>query len=98
MSTADDDDVKEALRRLCAGLPVSPLPPPRRRDETLPHAPTRVAALNAQQQKVRRCFLPSQVHSHVVTVMVLMAAAVVGYGALILRWFMLSVNEQIIPR
>jgi len=52
MSTARDDDVEEALGRLCAGLPVNPLPPPRRRDETIAHAPVRVVALNAQQQKV----------------------------------------------
>ena len=46
-------DVKEALRRLCAGLPVSPLPPPRHcRDDAIPHAPRRVHALNARQQKV----------------------------------------------
>jgi len=50
MST--DDDVKAALRRLCAGLPVNPLPPPRRRDQTMPHAPARVPALDAHQQKV----------------------------------------------
>ena len=48
-----DSDVKEALRLLCGGLPVNPVPPPRHRDETLPHAPTRTPVLNAHQQKVR---------------------------------------------
>ena len=48
-----DSDVKEALRLLCGGLPVNPVPPPRHRDETLPHAPTRTPVLNAYQQKVR---------------------------------------------
>jgi len=47
-----DDSVKVALRNLCAGLPVDPLPPARRRDETIAHAPTRVPVLSAHQQKV----------------------------------------------
>jgi len=55
MST--DDDVKAALTRLCAGLPVNPLPPPRHRDESLPHAPTRIHTLNAHQQKVSYAIL-----------------------------------------
>ena len=48
-----ESDVKEALRLLCGGLPVNPVPPRRHRDETLPHAPTRTPVLNAHQQKVR---------------------------------------------
>ena len=54
MSTASDEDraMREALERLCAGLPVNPLPPPRHRDETLPHAPTRPTTLDHQQRKV----------------------------------------------
>lgn len=65
MST--DDDVKAALRRLCAGLPVNPLPPPRRRDQTMPHAPARVPALDAHQQKlaVRNAlrYFPASAHA-----------------------------------
>jgi len=72
MSTVRDDDVEEALGWLCAGLPVNPLPPPRRRDETIAHAPVRVAALNAQQQKVFDDVSVSLSSiSHVVTVMLM---------------------------
>ena len=41
-----ESDVKETLRLLCGGLPVNPLPPARHRDETLPHAPTRLSLIH----------------------------------------------------
>jgi len=50
---AEDGELRAALRQLCAGLPVNPLPPWRPRDDTIPHAPPRrVASLTVQHQKV----------------------------------------------
>jgi len=45
-------DIATALKQLCAGLPVDPLPPARHRDPTVPHAPVRVPHLNTQEQQV----------------------------------------------
>jgi len=50
---AEDGELRAALRQLCVGLPVNPLPPRRPRDDTIPHAPPRrVASLTVQHQKV----------------------------------------------
>lgn len=45
------------LKRICAGLPIDPLPSPRRnRDDTVPHAPDRKPILTQHERKVRRLF------------------------------------------
>ena len=41
-----------SLKDLCAGLPVEPLPPPRQRDNSVPHAPVRVTNLTPDEEKV----------------------------------------------
>jgi urocanate hydratase len=40
------------LELLCGGLPLDPLPPPRKRDENLPHAPVRSHSLTVWEQRV----------------------------------------------
>jgi urocanate hydratase len=40
------------LEVLCSGLRLDPLPPPRKRDETLPHAPIRNHSLTVREQRV----------------------------------------------
>jgi hypothetical protein len=40
------------LEVLSKGLPLEPLPPARRRDEALPHAPIRSHSLTALEQRV----------------------------------------------
>ncbi|XP_069175487.1 urocanate hydratase isoform X2 [Procambarus clarkii] len=46
------DRPRLTLVDLCAGLPLDPLPPPRPRDPTVPHAPIRAHNLSLQQQQV----------------------------------------------
>jgi urocanate hydratase len=40
------------LEVLSKGLPLEPLPPARKRDEDLPHAPVRSHSLTASEQRV----------------------------------------------
>ena len=40
------------LQVLCGGLPLDPLPPPRKRDDNLPHAPVRSHTLTVWEQRV----------------------------------------------
>ena len=41
-----------SLTELCSGLPLDPLPPPRSRDPSLPHAPVRTPDLSPAEKKV----------------------------------------------
>ena len=41
-----------ALASLCGGLPLDPLPPPKTRDEAVPHAPKRNHSLSPSQKQV----------------------------------------------
>lgn len=41
-----------SLKELCDGLPVDPLPAPRDRDESVPHAPVRTVNLSADEWRV----------------------------------------------
>ncbi|XP_046388560.1 urocanate hydratase-like [Ischnura elegans] len=43
--------IADALRDLCSGLPVDPLPPPKQRDPSLPHAPVRAHRLGPSGKK-----------------------------------------------
>lgn len=40
-----------SLKEVCNGIP-DPLPPPRQRDETLPHAPVRTPDITPAEQRV----------------------------------------------
>lgn len=40
------------LREICAGLPLNPLPPPRKRNPELPHAPDRIAPLTTEETEI----------------------------------------------
>ena len=40
------------LAEICQGLPLNPLPEPRERDESVPHAPVRTPNLNAHETRV----------------------------------------------
>ena len=41
-----------SLTEVCSGLPLDPLPPPRSRDPSLPHAPVRTPDLSPAEKKV----------------------------------------------
>lgn len=41
-----------SLKDLCCSLPVDPLPPPRERDNSVPHAPVRTVNLTADERRV----------------------------------------------
>ena len=41
-----------SLKGICEGLPVDPLPRPRGRDESVPHAPVRTPDLSQEEQRV----------------------------------------------
>lgn len=41
-----------SLREICAGLPLNPLPPPRKRNPELPHAPDRIAPLTTEETEI----------------------------------------------
>lgn len=43
-----------SLKDVCAGLPVDPLPEPRQRDNSVPHAPVRATRLNEQEELVSK--------------------------------------------
>lgn len=45
-----------SLKDLCCSLPVDPLPPPRERDNSVPHAPVRTVNLTADERRVCRFF------------------------------------------
>jgi hypothetical protein len=50
----------EILKKLCSGLPLNPLPPPKKiRNTDIPHAPDRKPALTIEERKVifRNIFL-----------------------------------------
>ena len=42
-----------SLKDLTGGLPLDPLPPPRQRDENVPHAPARTTRLSADEERVK---------------------------------------------
>ncbi|RMX52942.1 hypothetical protein pdam_00010933 [Pocillopora damicornis] len=42
----------ESLKDLCCSLPVDPLPPPRERDNSVPHAPVRTVNLTADERRL----------------------------------------------
>ncbi|KAF0301882.1 Urocanate hydratase [Amphibalanus amphitrite] len=46
-----DEETRQFLVDLCSGLSVTPLPPPRARDETLAHAPVRTTHLSPEEEK-----------------------------------------------
>ncbi|XP_069942579.1 urocanate hydratase isoform X2 [Cherax quadricarinatus] len=52
---------------LCSGLPVNPLPPPKSRDPSLPHAPVRTHNLSREQQQIAVTnalrYFPEKTHS-----------------------------------
>ena len=48
-----------SLKDLCAGLPVESLPPPKQRDNSVPHAPVRTTNLTLDEERVSS--LPSKV-------------------------------------
>ncbi|XP_071455072.1 urocanate hydratase-like [Hetaerina americana] len=58
--------VSAALRELCSGLPVEPLPPPKQRDPALPHAPVRAHRLgiSGKKQAIRNAlrYFPPETH------------------------------------
>ncbi|KAJ8047531.1 Urocanate hydratase [Holothuria leucospilota] len=41
-----------SLKDLTGGLPLDPLPPPRQRDENVPHAPSRTTRLSADEERL----------------------------------------------
>lgn len=41
-----------SLKDLCCSLPIDPLPPPRERDNSVPHAPVRTVNLTADERRV----------------------------------------------
>lgn len=41
-----------SLKELCDGLPIDPLPSPRDRDDSVPHAPARTVNLSADERRV----------------------------------------------
>lgn len=41
-----------SLKDLCAGLPAESLPPPRQRDNSVPHAPIRTTNLTPDEEKL----------------------------------------------
>lgn len=54
---AGADDLSEkavmaSLKEICAGLPVDPLPSPRDRDDSVPHAPVRTVNLTDDERRV----------------------------------------------
>ncbi|CAL4064538.1 unnamed protein product [Meganyctiphanes norvegica] len=55
------------LEELCAGLPVTPMPPPRKRDSNIAHAPVRNHTLTKEQQKIALAnalrYFPSSCHA-----------------------------------
>ncbi|KAG8229510.1 hypothetical protein J437_LFUL004916 [Ladona fulva] len=55
------------LADLCSGLPVNPLPPPKQRDPTLPHAPVRSHTLgpSGKKQAIRNAlrYFPPETHA-----------------------------------
>ena len=44
--------LKELCELLCDGLPIDPLPSPRERDNSVPHAPVRAVNLSADERRV----------------------------------------------
>jgi len=52
--------VNEILKKLCSGLPLNPLPPPKKtRNTDVPHAPDRKPSLTPDERKVifsKLCF------------------------------------------
>ena len=49
----DHSRIKMAsLKELCDGLPIDPLPSPRDRDNSVPHAPVRTVNLSADERRV----------------------------------------------
>ncbi|XP_037091843.1 urocanate hydratase-like [Pollicipes pollicipes] len=63
---ASEQDDRGFLAELCAGLQVAPLPPPRPRDEALPHAPVRTTHLTPEEEQtaLRNAlrYFPSECH------------------------------------
>ena len=41
-----------SMKEICSGLPVDPLPSPRERDESVPHAPVRTLNLSDDERRV----------------------------------------------
>ncbi|XP_064488264.1 urocanate hydratase-like [Ornithodoros turicata] len=61
------NSISDTLKALCAGIPVSPLPSKRKRDEKLPHAPVRSAPLSNEERQIalRNAlrYFPASVHA-----------------------------------
>ena len=51
-----------SLTELCSGLPLDPLPSPRSRDPSLPHAPVRTPDLSPAEKKVIRNYFRSYMY------------------------------------
>ncbi|KAM7308697.1 urocanate hydratase [Ixodes scapularis] len=55
------------LKEICGGLPLDPLPPKKRRDEALPHAPVRNVPLTLEEKQVALKnalrYFPARVHA-----------------------------------
>lgn len=58
--------VRDTLKAICCGLPLSPLPPKKTRDGSLPHAPVRSAPLSEEEKKTALKnalrYFPAKVH------------------------------------
>ncbi|XP_065829247.1 urocanate hydratase-like [Oscarella lobularis] len=55
-----------SLKEICAGLPLHPIPQPRPRDPTVPHAPVRTPKLTKEEEKQALCnalrYFPTEFH------------------------------------
>jgi len=52
-----------SLKDICGGLPVDPLPEPRQRDNSVPHAPVRATRLNEREELVSKFLKISSIFS-----------------------------------
>ncbi|XP_014671522.1 PREDICTED: urocanate hydratase-like [Priapulus caudatus] len=86
------------LQDICAGLPTNPLPSPRSRDGSLPHAPTRVTNLTNEEQQLAvknalRYFPPD---SHEVLAPEF-AAELINFGHIYMYRFLPAIDMRAYP-
>lgn len=87
-----------SLREICSGLPLNPLPPPRKRNPELPHAPDRIAPLTGEETEIALKnalrYFPAKLHAELA---VEFAQELKTYGHIYMYRFIPNINMKAYP-
>lgn len=87
-----------SLREICSGLPLDPLPPPRKRNPELPHAPDRIAPLTGEETEIALKnalrYFPAKLHAELA---IEFAQELKTYGHIYMYRFIPNIDMKAYP-